>query len=89
VSEPDNVVSEEVGGGSLFPESRPDIPTDDWDDQDLLTKDEAALRLEHSAKLARAELAAIRAANGSDSAAAALEDQLRKIEAVLKNIRPR
>jgi hypothetical protein len=90
VTEPDSGVGEgvgSVGGGSLFPESRPDIPTDDWDDQDLLTKDEASLRLEHSARLARTELAQL---GGSDPvAAAALEDQIRKIELVLKNIRDR
>ena len=69
--------------GSLFPENRPDIPTDDWDDQDLLTKDEAALRLEHSAALLRAQLA-----ETSDPAAAGeLEEQLGRIERVLANIR--
>jgi hypothetical protein len=71
----------------LFPESRPDVPTDDWDDQDLLTKDEASLRLEHSARLARTELAQL--GSSDPVATAALEDQIRKIEAVLKNIRER
>jgi hypothetical protein len=70
--------------GSLFPESRPDIPTDDWDDQDLLTKDEAVLRLEHSADLIRGQLA-----ETSDPAVVAeLEEQIARIERVLANIRP-
>jgi hypothetical protein len=69
--------------GSLFPENRPDIPTDDWDDQDLLTKDEAALRLEHSADLIRGQLA-----EASDPAVVAeLEEQIARIERVLANIR--
>jgi hypothetical protein len=82
VSEPDT-----GDGGSLFPDSRPNIPTDDWDDQDLLTRDEAGLRLAQSAQLARSQLAQL---DGSDpAAAAALEDQIRKIEVVLENLRRR
>jgi hypothetical protein len=66
--------------------SRPDIPTDDWDDQDLLTKDEAGLRLQHSANLLRRQLA--EAAGSSDSAAVAdLETQIHRIERVLDRLR--
>jgi hypothetical protein len=74
-----------AGGESLFPEDRPDIPTDDWDDQDLLTKDEASLRLEHSAKLIRAQLEQVR--TNDPGAGQALEEQLGRIERVLANIR--
>jgi hypothetical protein len=78
-----------VGGDrpdrGFYSDSRPAIPTDDWDDQDLLTKDEARLRLEHSAGLLSQQLAD---AHGSDPAAsAALELQVRRIEKVLKNLR--
>jgi hypothetical protein len=76
-------LAEDGAPGSLFPENRPDIPADDWDDQDLLTKDEAALRLEHSAALLRTQLAGT-----SDPAVAAeLGEQITRIERVLANIR--
>jgi hypothetical protein len=71
----------------FYSQSRPDIAADDWDDQDLLTKDEAGLRLEYSAELLRTQLAD---ADGSDPAAvAALDLQLQRIEKVLKNLRSR
>jgi hypothetical protein len=76
-------LAEDGAPGSLFPENRPDIPADDWDDQDLLTKDEAALRLEHSAALARTELA-----KTSDPVAVAeLQQQIARIDRALGNIR--
>jgi hypothetical protein len=64
--------------------SRPDIPTDDWEDQDLLTKDEASLRLRESAARLRRQLADT---DGSDPAAAALETQIQRIERVLQRLR--
>jgi hypothetical protein len=66
----------------LFAPSRPDIPTDDWDDQDLLTKDEARLRLERSAEVLRQ---LIERGGSPDDVAAALE-QLRRIDRVLANL---
>ncbi|MGX7680058.1 hypothetical protein ACSMXN_14295 [Jatrophihabitans sp. DSM 45814] len=71
----------------LFPESRPDIPTDDWDDQDLLTKDEARLRLEQSAAVLRSDLA--KAEQSNPSAVADLELQIKRIEIALSNISQR
>jgi hypothetical protein len=74
-------------GDGLFSLSRPDIPTDDWDDQDLLTKDEAGLRLRQSAALLRRQLAET---DGSDPAAvSALETQIQRIDRVLERLRPR
>jgi hypothetical protein len=66
----------------LFAPSRPDIPTDDWDDQDLLTKDEARLRLERSAEVLRQ---LIERGGNPDDVASALE-QLRRIDRVLANL---
>ena len=71
----------------LFDEARPDIPTDDWEDQDLLTKDEAGLRLQESAALLRNELT--EAVRSNPAAVADLEMQIQRIERVLKNLRPR
>jgi hypothetical protein len=66
----------------LFAPSRPNIPTDDWDDQDLLTKDEARLRLERSAEVLRQ---LIERGGNPDDVVSALE-QLRRIDRVLANL---
>jgi hypothetical protein len=48
-------------GDDLFGTDRPDFETDDWDDQDLLTKDEARLRIEQTIRVTEGELQRARA----------------------------
>jgi len=73
------------GASGLFPDDRPDIEADDWSDQDLLTKDEARLRLEHSLYLAEKDLASA-VERGDGATAASSEDQIGRIRRVLANL---
>jgi hypothetical protein len=43
-------------GDDLFGIHRPDVEADDWDDQDLLTKDEARQRIEQTIRVTAGEL---------------------------------
>jgi hypothetical protein len=77
-------VTDPIDAPSLFPDDRPDIPTDDWEDQDLLTKDEARLRLEAGLRVVNDQLARLPA--GDSTERSALEDQIAKINRVLGNL---
>lgn len=67
-----------------LPAGGQDLDADDWEDQDLLTKDEAAARLAQAAQAARDDLAA--AAATEPERVPGLELRLRQIEAVLATI---
>jgi len=68
---------------SLFDdESRQQIDADDWDDQDLLTKDEARERLQRAADLLNVQLASA----GSDAETEDLRAQLDRINGVLRTL---
>jgi len=67
---------------SLFDDgSREPIDTHDWDDQDLLTKDEARRRLQRAADLLREELTAA----GPDDAEG-LRARLERVNGVLRGL---
>jgi hypothetical protein len=68
-------------GDGLFGTDRPEFQTDDWDDQDLLTKDEARLRLEQSVRVTQDEYERARAS--APERVAELELYLRRAQAVL------
>jgi hypothetical protein len=70
--------------GDLFGADRPGIETDDWADQDLLTKDEARLRIEQTIRVTEAEL--VRARESEPAQVAQLEQYLERARAVLEFI---
>jgi hypothetical protein len=76
--------SSPTSGQELFPDSRPEIAGDDWEDQDLLTRDEGVLRLENSAALIRAQL---ESAADDPAEVAGLRKQLDNIARALANLR--
>jgi hypothetical protein len=49
-------VTAPLPGDDLFGTHRLDVEADDWDDQDLLTKDEARLRIEQAIRVTASEL---------------------------------
>jgi hypothetical protein len=73
------------GPDSLFADARTEIAADDWEDQDLLTKDEARLRLRESAEMLQAQLAGL-GRDGDPEQTAQLRTQLDRIEKVLKTL---
>lgn len=70
--------------GDLFGADRGGIETDDWADQDLLTKDEARLRIEQTIRVTEAELA--RARGSEPARVPQLELYLERARSVLKFI---
>jgi hypothetical protein len=64
--------------------NRPEFDTDDWDDQDLLTKDEARLRVEQGVRVAEEELAAAR--TSAPDRVASLETYLERARTELASI---
>jgi hypothetical protein len=81
VSEP----TTDSGQDGLFADSRTEIAADDWEDQDLLTKDEARLRLRQSAEILKAQLAGL-GPDGDPGQSAELRTQLDRIDKVLQNL---
>jgi hypothetical protein len=73
------------GQDSLFADSRMEIAADDWEDQDLLTKDEARLRLLQSAEMLQAQLTGL-GPEGDPEQTAQLRTQLDRIDKVLKTL---
>lgn len=58
------------------------LPVSDWTDQDLLTKDEARVRLVDEIGRTRARLDQLRAANADDPEIMLLERRLNAMESV-------
>ena len=73
------------GQDDLFVGSRQEIAADDWDDQDLLTKDEARLRLRESAGMLERQLTQL-GPDGDPAAVEELQAQLGRIRKVLGNL---
>ncbi|MCL2586423.1 MAG: hypothetical protein FWE35_28680 [Streptosporangiales bacterium] len=67
-----------------LPAGSRDLDADDWEDQDLLTKDEAAVRLSNAAQAVRDDLAEAEATE--PERVPGLEQRLRQIEAVLAHV---
>lgn len=61
------------------------IPADDWTDQDLLTRDEAAIRLRADAEEAEAELAGL---NPDDPATERLRTRVTALRSALSDLEP-
>ena len=70
--------------GDLFGTDRHGFETDDWADQDLLTKDEARLRIEQTIRVTEAELE--RARGSQPGRVPQLELYLERARAVLEFI---
>ena len=73
------------GKDSLFADSRKEIAADDWEDQDLLTKDEARNRLQESAEMVKAQLADLEP-DGDTPQVGELRAQLDRITKVLRTL---
>jgi hypothetical protein len=73
------------GPEGLFADTRQEIAADDWEDQDLLTKDEARLRLRASAEMIEAELAGL-GSDGEPGRTRELREQLDRITQVLRTL---
>jgi hypothetical protein len=71
-------------GDDLFGADRPEFETDDWADQDLLTKDEARLRIEQTIQVTKGELERARASE--PERVRQLELHIERAQAVLEFI---
>ena len=71
-------------GDDLFGAHRPEFETDDWADQDLLTKDEARLRIEQTIEVTKGELE--RARVSEPERVPQLERHIERAQAVLEFI---
>lgn len=71
-------------GDDLFGTHRPEFETDDWADQDLLTKDEARLRIEQTIQVTKGELERARVAE--PERVPQLELHIERAQAVLELI---
>lgn len=70
--------------GDLSADDGREFDADDWTDQDLLTKDEATLRLTQAARVTRDMLAKAQAT--APDQVPDLERRLRQIEVILRGI---
>jgi hypothetical protein len=71
-------------GDDLLGAHRPEFETDDWADQDLLTKDEARLRIEQTIQVTNGELE--RAQVSEPERVPQLELHIKRAQAVLEFI---